>query len=254
VKLKTTKAHGTCCSASAALHRPKKGGHMAKPCLLRQRMAQLQGAKCRKIRTKKRLISMKQNSWFVLLTVLFLGLGIFVCDTEAATLKRQITSCGSITQPGLYTLTQNVAATGDCIVIQVDFVTVDLSSYVITGNGTGSGITVNAAHKGIVIRDGTITNFLNGIYLPACTNTLIERMQVIQTNGFGALTGSEANVKDSFFSHSGAGYAGLTVGEDSVVTGNIANSNGDTGIALGGGRSTAVGNVVRANSGTGIRV
>ena len=52
----------------------------------------------------------------------------------------EIEKCQTIEKPGSYKLVNNLTATGDCLVITTDFVTIDLAGFLISGSGTGSGI------------------------------------------------------------------------------------------------------------------
>ena len=52
-------------------------------------------------------------------------------------LGAQINKCTTITKPGFYVLTRNLTATGDCLVVAANFVTIDLGGWVITGSGLG---------------------------------------------------------------------------------------------------------------------
>ena len=54
----------------------------------------------------------------------------------------QIKSCGTLSEPGSYVVVQNLTATGDCLVIAADFVTIDLASALAAlGEITGEGVT-----------------------------------------------------------------------------------------------------------------
>ena len=57
----------------------------------------------------------------------------------------EIERCQTISQPGSYVLVHNLTATGDCLLINADFVTVDLAGFAIIGSGTGTAITVPRA-------------------------------------------------------------------------------------------------------------
>jgi hypothetical protein len=51
----------------------------------------------------------------------------------------------AVSSSGNYTVTANLTATGNCIVITVPNVAIDLQGHMIAGNGTGNGITSNSA-------------------------------------------------------------------------------------------------------------
>lgn len=121
-------------------------------------------------------------------TILMPGAG-----AQAAT---PIATCQTIGQPGSYVLVNNLTATGDCLVISAgtDFVTIDLAGFSISGNGTGTGIITVVSppssgispHRGIAVRNGSISNFRNGIDLDFAEGSLVEGLRVSgNTSDFG---------------------------------------------------------------------
>src|SRR5262245_50708532 len=68
----------------------------------------------------------------------------------------EISSCQTLNMPDTYRLTANITASGDCLVVGANGITIDLNGFQISGNGTGNGITDNAAYKNVVIRNGAI--------------------------------------------------------------------------------------------------
>jgi hypothetical protein len=50
-----------------------------------------------------------------------------------------IRECQTIDQPGSYVLERNLTATGDCLVITANFVTVNLAGFALTGTGGQGG-------------------------------------------------------------------------------------------------------------------
>ena len=99
-------------------------------------------------------------------TLAFLASLCVACPLAVAA-PRLVTNCMAITQPGSYIVFNNIQATGDCLVVQSDFVTIDLSGFAISGNGTGAGVVEHLAvgRRGITIRNGTITGFASAIQL-----------------------------------------------------------------------------------------
>ena len=82
---------------------------------------------------------MNRYKHFALALVLALGLGTYAAEADAVPV--QVSACMTLNQPGLHVLTQNIAAVGDCLVVNRDFVTIDFRGFGIRGDGTGSGIT-----------------------------------------------------------------------------------------------------------------
>src|SRR5918912_838070 len=82
-----------------------------------------------------------------------------------------IKRCQRIDQPGSYKLVDNLYATGDCLVITTEGVTIDLAGFVMTGDGTGMAIQGIQAPVGTipplrtVVRNGDISNFALAINL-----------------------------------------------------------------------------------------
>jgi parallel beta-helix repeat protein len=172
----------------------------------------------------------------------------------------KINSCQTISQSGSYVVTKNLTAAGDCLVLTADYVTLDLSGFVIKGNGFGSGITASQPIKGVVIHDGVIIDFDSGIRFCAgpstisgATNVTIHHIRANE-NAFGMrICGSDNTIKDSDASeNSNEGI--LVDGDRSIVNGNIANRNGVFGIFMGpvAGGSTVIGNTADANGSIGV--
>jgi len=167
-----------------------------------------------------------------------------------------ISSCQTITQPGSYFLITNLTATGagDCLTIQANFVTLDLSGFVIAGNGTGSGIAATStSFHDVTVRNGTVTNFSIGVRFKSLRNATVERLRVIGNSNGGILIQEPgATVKDSLATDNGGFGIDVFLGAPSLVTGNVARNN-STGIITGPGTSV-IGNSVGANTGAGISV
>ena len=174
--------------------------------------------------------------------------------TSEATAQTSISNCGPINDPGAYILTNNLVTSGDCLTINANNVSIDLSGFTIFGDGTGNGIVsgVNAI-EGFTVRNGTVKGFDVGMSLFGNT-MLIDHVQLIRntTKGLGAI--ESITVKDSTFAGNGIG---LSVGQGSVLIGNTVNFNTSDGMQVntfGGSGSTVINNSVRSNGGMGIVV
>ncbi len=203
--------------------------------------------------------------------VLAVLLGLNLGSGEAlAAGPTKITKCQTITQPGSYLVDNNLTATGDCLVIAADFVTLDLGGFVLTGNGTGAGVTDNFTdHKGIVVRNGMVTNFSTGILLHGA-GSVVEGVRSINNGGtgiavgFGTVTGNTAANNGFYGIFAGSGIVAGNMASDngsdgivglasgSVVTGNVARSNGRNGINGGFQGAVFTGNAAYGNGGKGI--
>ena len=193
---------------------------------------------------------MKRAKYWTLAASVVLGLSAIAAEAQGPGL---ISSCQPITQPGSYFLTRNLTATGSCLTIQANFVTLDLGGFVITGNGTGSGIAATPI-QAITVRNGTVTNFSIGVNFKSAHDATIERLRVIGNSSGGILIQEPgATVKDSLAADNG-GFGGIDVflGAPSLVTGSVSRNN-STGIITGSGTSL-IGNSVGSNTGAGISV
>ena len=121
----------------------------------------------------------------------------------------------------------------------------------IRGNGlSGLGLTDGGvAVQGLTVRDGTITNFFDGIRLLDSTDVVVERMRVIDNILFGINIGNGGKITDSIAT--GNGGTGITAGSYSIVTGNIASFNDNDGLFAGSG-SLIADNIARENDDDGI--
>ena len=170
---------------------------------------------------------MNSKKFFLLAALLVVCFGAHVTDAAAA--PKPIRSCQTIDESGSYLLDRNLTATGDCLVLAADNVTVDLNGFTITGDGTGVGITDGGVqHKNITIRDGGITNFETGIDFETSAENTVERMRVVQNTRDGIRSGANSIVKDSIAF--GNGRHGIRVRAGSLVAGNISSNNGSGGI------------------------
>ena len=77
----------------------------------------------------------------------------------------EIKKCQTIGKPGSYKLANDLMAIGTCLTITTAFVTIDLSGFSIRGNGKGTRILTPTSLGAITVRNGTISNFQNGIDL-----------------------------------------------------------------------------------------
>jgi hypothetical protein len=173
----------------------------------------------------------------------------------------EISACKTITEPGSYVLVANLSppAPGDCLVVEADFVTIDLGGFLIRGNTEGGGTQGDGIRggegywqevggdysngvTGLTIRNGTITDFHHGVEVWG-RDIEIERIRALNNSYGGILVGDDqapasAIVRDC--AASGNGGHGILVidwmapSADSlaaVVSGNLANGN-HTGIEV----------------------
>jgi len=161
--------------------------------------------------------------------------------------------CGTISSPGSYVLAGNIASsnlavTGNCIYINADNVTLDFAGFAMSGDGTGTGVFIEAT--GVTLRNGTITGFSAGITIGVVQvwtlGNIVESMRV-RNNTLSGVMGGSAVVRNSLFTGNGTA---IGVNDGSLVTGNRVYGN-NAGIYVQAG-SIVQGNVVQSNSSIGI--
>lgn len=102
-----------------------------------------------------------------------------------------IVSCETISESGTYALTEDLNASGDCLVITADNVTIDGNAHTIFGNGTGSGITTESTEN-VTIEDTTISDFETGIEVSDSNSVQIMNNTISETNDAN-VTGIDVN-------------------------------------------------------------
>jgi hypothetical protein len=154
-----------------------------------------------------------------------------------------------ITAPGNYVVTKNLTASGDCINVSTGQVAIDLQGHSITGNGTsGVGIIGGADH--IVVTNGTIAKFYDGIYFVDSFH-VISQMTVQQNKQYGIhLDSYYSTVTNTVASANGS--IGILGGPFSTVTNVQANNNAGDGIQLSA--STVANSQAKGNGGIGINL
>lgn len=81
----------------------------------------------------------------------------------------EIATCQTISKSGAYKLVNNLTSTGDCLLVNADYVTIDLGGFAIIGGpskGTAIqfvGPTPQTPRRGFAARNGTISGFATGI-------------------------------------------------------------------------------------------
>ena len=142
----------------------------------------------------------------------------------------------TLSQPGSYRLAGNltVPAATDGIVIAADRVTLDLNGFSVVGSGTGAGISNGLIGRiGTSIRNGTVTNFEDGIVLKESAGEFatseIQQIRAIRNAGTGIL--ASANSVISGNTAVGNGEFGISAGPASTVSDNNASRN-TTGLRI----------------------
>ena len=163
----------------------------------------------------------------------------------------------TITNPGSYYLVTNLFTSGSGITIAADNVTLDLSGFVIAGNGisTGPGVGLSGTRSNIRISNGTVRDFDGyGVDTSNAANVSVENVRVFKNSNFGMHVGDKAlilgcqavsnvvggfsignagTIKDSVAS--GNNQLGISVAADCAVVHCNASFNGSNGITCGSG-------------------
>jgi parallel beta-helix repeat protein len=174
------------------------------------------------------------------------------------------------------TLDHDLTCAGNGLTIGADGITIDLNGHTITGPGTGVGINL-PTRTGVVIRGGTVRNFLAGVQLVNATANTIKEIRVTGNRDGIFLIGSSGNTikENTAWQNSRVGVmlrpSGIRNSTQNLIaentltdnlngiilvetpTGNTLKENvisgsGSSGISVTGGVS---GNVIKENSFTG---
>ncbi len=168
--------------------------------------------------------------------------------------RTAISACGTIISSGSYYVTADLSATGHCIEVTADNVTIDLMGFTLIGDGLGAdyGVSINNVSN-VEVKNGTVTNFSYGIRAHHSSGTknsnrMINVRAVANTDYGIALSGYGNLVKDCTASENGTG---ISTGQGSTVINNTAYNNQGIGI-IADQASTVTINTVSYNQGTGI--
>jgi hypothetical protein len=186
---------------------------------------------------------------------LAVGLMILTPKSLADEPKKEIRTCQTISKAGSYVLVNNLTASGDCLVVTTDFVTIDLAGFSIVGPGTnvGTGILAGPPRSnirlfGIAVRNGSISGFLTGVDLSSAIGSLVEGLRVV---GGGDGVASAQTTSGGLVANGivkGNTVSGGTIGNDvtGIVTGNYVTGS-FLGIAVAAG-STVIGNTAAGSA------
>ncbi len=177
---------------------------------------------------------------------------VLASGAALAEVRTPIDACTTIDQPGSYVLTRNITASGDCIMIATDHVTIDLNGFAIMGDGTGHGIWDGTVFflSDIAVRNGTIANFDSGISLDSTRHCSLHDLQVLN-NGDGILVDGACTIGNNVTFGSGNlgifAVASTSAGAATLISGNISRGSALTGVEA---RSFSVmaGNIVAGHS------
>jgi hypothetical protein len=147
--------------------------------------------------------------------LLALGLFLLTSRTPArAAAPIAVNACQTLSAPGNYIVTKNLTASGDCLVLTVSNIAIDLQGHKIVGNGSSGGITDGGNSIAyIIVANGKISNFSEGIDLSTDTE---------QTANLILNVNSSGNAADGIFMK----------GRDNNLVNVTASNNGGAGVEL----------------------
>jgi parallel beta-helix repeat protein len=176
--------------------------------------------------------SLGGSSVRLMIGICALGVGFLVVGVAKAAATP--VSCGAVITTNTKLQSDLVDCPGDGIVIGSDNIKLDLGGHRVDGLGSAApfgsnGIDNSGGYDNVIIKDGTVTEFQQGVVLVGTTGNLVRGLNVSR------------NTSDAFFVD---GFAGLDSNANNLVD-NRAFGNGG-GIHLRGSN----GNVIRGNSST----
>ena len=140
-----------------------------------------------------------------------------------------VSACGTLSMPGNYFLTKNLTATGTCITVASEGVSLDMKGHTITGNGTGDGVSDgNVLFESMAIANGKIRNFSDGIGLHKSCCVVIRNVDSSNNTGIGVLVGGCCSTLDSVTTNGNSGD-GIDALECCYTLNNIQSKNNHGG-------------------------
>ena len=189
-----------------------------------------------------------------------------------------VSACGTLSAAGNYFLTKNLTATGTCIVIGSEGVSLDMRFHTIIGNGTGDGISDGGGgFESMAIANGSIRNFAVGIALDTSCCVVIRNVDSSKNTDTGILIGTCCSTLNSVTANNnrnvgivaseccytlnsvqasnnggGGGIVAAVSGGNTTVFNSFVSGNKGTGVFLDGGRSFLISSLVTGNTGDGV--
>jgi len=132
-----------------------------------------------------------------------------------------------------YTLTGNITAVINGIVIERDNIVLDGAGYTETGSGIGNGTTLTSISN-VTVRNLTIKNFTDGIYLYSSSNSTLYGNDVTANNGVGIVLETSSDNNTLSANNIADNYDGIGFNSNSgnTLSGNNITANSQYGILL----------------------
>jgi len=162
----------------------------------------------------------------------------------------------TIAAPGSYVLTSNINAAGVTgVIITASNVTLDLNGFTIAGNLTNFGVVMGNNSLNVVVRNGTIRNFAQGLLNAGATIVSLSNLTITENlgNGVGFDTDATGVFIDACTIVRNQEDGVLALGSSMVITNSTVVGNGHDGIELSGSANVVIrGNRVDENGRSGI--
>lgn len=135
----------------------------------------------------------------------------------------------NITNSGSYYLTTNLTGTSG-ILIYTNNVTLDLRGFTVSGNNSGEGILAEVDTTNIVVRNGFITQWNDGLYAAYSENCRFEHLTVSR-NAYAFIGGDAVIASDCLVEENS--QVGMEFNSGAIITRCVARYNGNDGIDAG---------------------
>lgn len=144
----------------------------------------------------------------------------------------QISGCRNLTfSDTTHTLNQSFNATGACIQVQANNITIDFNGSRITGDNASYGINITN-YNNTIIKNAIIYNFSKGIYIENSQNSNITNVDVYDSgiNGIYIFNSNRSVLSDITSNNNGIDGIYFNLSSNNVLSTVIANDNGGDGI------------------------
>jgi hypothetical protein len=181
----------------------------------------------------------------VIAIVALVGSGLMTRATTASP-ATVLTNCGTISTSGNYVLGSDITTSGTCFTITTGGVGIDLQGHMLTGNGTGQGFLDQGSNDAnIVITNGKITNFGQGIQISDSSSETIDRVNVSGNTAEGIYIGGCCNTLTNIKANNNSNIGIVIVGCCNSLNVIQADSNNGYGLVVQGGSSS--GTIIEAS-------
>jgi len=170
--------------------------------------------------------------------------------TTQADDPRPIEACGTIDEPGTYTLTENLteAPSEGCLDVRADGVTIDGDGHTIVGNDTGVGVAASGA--AFTLENVTLANWSTGVTVTGADATVRNSEISNGSVGVSVADGAVGALVAGGHVHNLSSVGVSLRGDDARVQDTTIDATGGAAIdATGSDEASLVGNEIRATGG-----